>query len=55
KAKIVPILRGVQLYGYPDGTTPMPAAKMTTGAAAEAREVDNPQHAIWVVQDHVLG
>nr|GEZ12960.1 hypothetical protein [Tanacetum cinerariifolium] len=51
KAQVVPILRGVQLYGYLDGTTPMPAAKMITRAAAEAREVDNLQHAAWVVQD----
>lgn len=42
KAQVVPILKGVQLYGYLDRTIPPPAAKITTGIGARAQQVDNP-------------
>ncbi|GJX93320.1 retrotransposon protein, putative, ty1-copia subclass [Tanacetum coccineum] len=38
KAQVVPILRGVQLYGYVDGTKPMPAITRTIGTGADARQ-----------------
>lgn len=54
KAQVVPILRGVQLFGYLDGTIPKPAAKITTEAGENVAEVDNPQYALWFVQDQAI-
>lgn len=54
KSQVVPILRGVQLFGYLDGTIPKPNSKITTGTGADVREIDNPQYASWFVQDQAI-
>ncbi|XP_020262174.1 uncharacterized protein LOC109838115 [Asparagus officinalis] len=54
KAQVVPILRGVQLFGYLDGTTPMPVAMVTEGTDTDARQVLNPARATWIVQDQAI-
>ncbi|GJX44866.1 retrotransposon protein, putative, ty1-copia subclass [Tanacetum coccineum] len=54
KAQVVPILRGVQLYGYVDGTKPMPAITRTIGTGADARQATNPDYEAWVVQDQAI-
>lgn len=54
KAQVVPILRGVQLYGYLDGTTAKPAAMVTVGTGSDAREAANPNYEPWVVQDQAI-
>lgn len=54
KAQVVPILRGIQLFGYLDGTTPMPPATVTEGTGATVRQVDNPAHSAWIIQDQAI-
>lgn len=54
KAQVVPILRGVKLFGYLDGTTRAPAEKITTGAGDAAREIDNPAYETWFTQDQAI-
>lgn len=48
------ILRGVQLFGYLDGTTPMPAAMVIEGTGTTAKRVINPDRATWIVQDQAI-
>lgn len=54
KAQVIPILRGVQLHGYLDGTTYVLAAKIIVGTNAEAKTTDNPDYQNWVVQDQTI-
>nr|KAJ0185285.1 hypothetical protein LSAT_V11C900476660 [Lactuca sativa] len=54
KAQVVPILKGVQLFGYLDGSIESPTDKVTTWAGAEAREIVNPEYNSWMVQDQAI-
>lgn len=54
KAQVVPILRGVKLFGYLDGTTQAPTEKVTTGTGDAARQIDNPEYETWFTQDQVV-
>lgn len=54
KAQVVPILRGIQLFGYLDGTTPMPLATVTEGTGATVRQEDNPARSAWIIQDQAI-
>lgn len=54
KAQVVPILRGVKLFGYPDGTTVCPPAKITVGTGETAKEEDNPAYDTWFTQDQAI-
>lgn len=47
----VPILRGVQLYGYVDGTIAAIAVKVTIGTSNDAREYPNPEYETCYIQD----
>nr|KAJ0214523.1 hypothetical protein LSAT_V11C400210300 [Lactuca sativa] len=54
KAQLVPIFKGVQLFGYLDGSIKSPLAKVSTGVDAEARETNNPEYNSWMVQDQAV-
>ena len=51
---MVPILKGVQLFGYLDSSIESPPAKVTTGDGAKAREIVNPEYNSWIVQDQAI-
>ena len=52
KAQVIPILRGVQLFRFLDGT--VPAAKITVGTSDAAKQENNPEYEEWVTQDQVV-
>lgn len=54
KAQVVPILRGVQLYGYVDGTIAALGAKITTGTGNDATRIPNLEYETWYVQDQSI-
>lgn len=54
KAQVLPILHGVQLYGYLDGTTPAPVAKLIIEIGAGVKESDNLAYTTWFVQDQAI-
>lgn len=51
KACIEPILRGIQLFGFLDGTHVVQVAKITVGTGDAARQDTNPNHEAWVTDD----
>lgn len=61
KAQVIPILRGVQLFGHLDGTTPAPPEKVVTEpntaekeATEPAKTSPNPDYQTWVIQDQAV-
>lgn len=44
KAQVVPILCGVQLFGFLDGTYPTPAVNITIGTSDATRQDNNLDH-----------
>lgn len=54
KAQVVPILRRVQLYGFLDRTTKVPATKITFGIVDTAKQEDNRDYATWITQDQAI-
>lgn len=54
KAQVVPILRGVKLFGYLDGTIATPTAKITVGTGEAAKVEDNPAYDAWITQDQAI-
>ncbi|GKC14417.1 retrotransposon protein, putative, ty1-copia subclass, partial [Tanacetum coccineum] len=58
KAQVIPILRGVQLFGHLDGSMPAPPTTAVTGPSAAGKETTepvkespNPEYQTWVIQD----
>lgn len=54
KAQVVPIHRGVKLFGYLDGTNAKPVEKITVGTRDATKQKDNPEYETWVTQDQVI-
>lgn len=54
KAQVVPILKGVQLFGYLNGLIKSLPAKVTTGVGTEVQETDNLVYNSWMVQDQEI-
>jgi hypothetical protein len=49
-------IRGAQLYGYLDGTIKEPPSTIVISKDDKMKQVENPTHAAWVVQDQqILG
>ena len=54
KAQVVPILKGVHLFGHLDDTIPAPAATVTIGTGDAIRVSPNPEYNTWVIQDQAI-
>lgn len=51
---VVPIFRGVQLYGFLDGTTKALKTKITIDTNDPTKQEDNPDYATWITQDQAI-
>lgn len=61
KAQVIPILRGVQLFGHLDGTTPTPEATISIEISPADKEspsvikkTPNPEYQTWMIQDQAV-
>ena len=56
KAQVLPPIRGAQLAGYLDGSTPAPPVLLDVTKEDKTEKVPNPAYAPWVAVDQqVLG
>jgi hypothetical protein len=51
KAQVVAALRGVQLYGFLDGTSIAPAAQIKAKVGSDEEDIPNPAFVVWKAQE----
>ncbi|CAN6278546.1 unnamed protein product [Urochloa humidicola] len=54
KAQILPSIRGAQLIGYLDGTTPAPPKTLESEKDGKKLIIPNPEFDTWLVKDQQL-